>query len=315
MGDVLSIPVIDDSIDFSAYLAEPEAKDSVKPVDYWQQRVIDRLLLGDEAKGVYLPWGRTTSKFRVRRSELTLWPGINGHGKSLLLSQVMLAAAAQGEKILIASMEMRPELQIERMTRQTSRRREYGAHDVRNLGAWAQDRIWIYDHVGAVAWKNLLGVCRWAVDKLGITQIVIDSLMRCGIADDDYNGQKAFVDALCTLRHDLDVGIHLVMHSRKRDDEMKAPGKFDAKGSGTMGDLTDNIMTVWRNKRKEIEREKSTPDPKVMNMPDALLICDKQRNHDWEGRISLWYHADSMQFIEGCAGQWALPIDLMEFGA
>jgi twinkle protein len=50
-------------------------------------------------------------------------------------------------------------------------------------------------------------------------------------------------------------GVHLVMHSRKKEDEFAPPGKFDAKGTGTITDLADNVMTVWRNKKKEAERE------------------------------------------------------------
>ena len=39
--------------------------------------------------------------------------------------------------------------------------------------------------------------------------------------------------------------------------------------------------------------------------PDAQLICDKQRNGEWEGRFSLWYERDSQQFV-GEAGAAAL---------
>ena len=46
--------------------------------------------------------------------------------------------------------------------------------------------------------------------------------------------------------------------------------------------------------------------------PDAMLICDKQRNFDWEGRIGLWYHRDSMQFVESAYGE---PMEIMEWGA
>ena len=31
--------------------------------------------------------------------------------------------------------------------------------------------------------------------------------------------------------------------------------------------------------------------------PDTLLICDKQRNGEWEGTIGLWYERNSQQFV------------------
>ena len=33
-----------------------------------------------------------------------------------------------------------------------------------------------------------------------------------------------------------------------------------------------------------------------MNDPDGLLICDKQRNGAWEGRLRLWFDEGSMRF-------------------
>ena len=37
--------------------------------------------------------------------------------------------------------------------------------------------------------------------------------------------------------------------------------------------------------------------------PDALLICDKQRNGDWEGHIGLWYDSNSQQFVASADDQ------------
>lgn len=306
--------IIDDSIDFSAFLAEPEAKQKVKPASAWQDETIRYMHAPDEQQGVYLPWSKTSSLFRLRSGELTLWPGINGHGKSILLSQLMLCAASQGEKVLVASMEMRPKLTLERKVRQACKEWLPSPSKAKDFFAWSADRLWLYDHLGSVQWKQLIAVMRYCASTLGITQFVIDSLMRCGIREDDYSGQKDFVDALCTFKHYYDVHVHLVMHSRKKDDEMTPPGKFDAKGTGTITDLADNVVTVWRNKKKESEAQRAEGLRRldVMEQPDALLICDKQRNFPWEGRVMLWYRQDCMQFVESSGGA---AIELMEWGA
>jgi twinkle protein len=31
--------------------------------------------------------------------------------------------------------------------------------------------------------------------------------------------------------------------------------------------------------------------------PDAMLVCEKQRNGEWEGRVALWFHDGSQQFV------------------
>ncbi|MGE9120733.1 hypothetical protein, partial [Escherichia coli] len=57
------------------------------------------------------------------------------------------------------------------------------------------------------------------------------------------------------------------------------------------------------------ERKLSEGDNSASGEPDQLLICDKQRNGDWEGKISLWYHPSSRQYMEAISEQ---PHDLME---
>jgi twinkle protein len=305
--------LVKDDTDFSDYMVEPEARQTVKPASAWLQQVIDSFEQPEDQQGTYLPWRKARELFRLRSHELTLWPGINGHGKSLVLNQVMLCAAAQGERCLTASMEMRPVLTLKRMTRQATKLRNPSSREIREFYGWSDDRMWLYDHMGSVNWRHLIAVCRWSVANLGITQIVIDSLMRCGIAETDYDGQKAFLDALCTFKNDNPVHVHLIMHSRKKEDEFAPPNKFDAKGTGTIMDLTDNCITVWRNKKKEAQREQGMATDEILKKPDAMLICDKQRNHDWEGAIGLWYHRDSMQYVEH--GIDPQPIELMEWGA
>lgn len=294
--------LIADDADFIAYLSEPEAKQKVRPASEWTDDLIHRLTMPDHCTGTLLPWRKTAELFRIRKNELTLWPGINGHGKSLVLGQIMLAAMAQGEKVLIASMEMKPVSTMERMAKQACKSATPTPVEAREFSRWTDGRMWIYDHLGSVHWEKLLGVFRYCCAELGTTQIVIDSLMRCGIADDDYNGQKRFMDALVTLKMDYPVHVHLILHSRKLADEGHLPGKFDVKGTGTLTDLADNVVTVWRNKRKEEAQQKASylrndKDDQAIKGPDCLLVVDKQRHHEWEGKIALWYKPGSMQYV------------------
>jgi twinkle protein len=82
---------------------------------------------------------------------------------------------------------------------------------------------------------------------------------------------------------------------RKGDDENHVGGKFDLKGSGAITDQVDNVFIVWRNKRKALERQQNGVVDE--SIPDAALVCEKQRNGDWEGRIGLWFHPDSNQYV------------------
>jgi twinkle protein len=82
---------------------------------------------------------------------------------------------------------------------------------------------------------------------------------------------------------------------RKTADEKNVGGKYDLKGSGSITDQVDNVFIVWRNKAKALERQQNGITDETV--PDALLICEKQRNGEWEGRMGLWFHPDSQQFV------------------
>ena len=49
--------------------------------------------------------------------------------------------------------------------------------------------------------------------------------------------------------------------------------------------------------RKAKERKRESGGEMNDNDPDTLLICDKQRNGEWEGTIGLWYERNSQQFV------------------
>ena len=147
----------------------------------------------------------------------------------------------------------------------------------------------MYDHVGAVEWRKVIAVMRYAVKQFGITQFVIDSLMKCVKGEDDYNAQKDFVNELCAFAQTHGVHIHLVHHVRKGESEHKAPGKFDIKGAGAITDQVDNVFIVWKNKKA---LEEGTGDP------TAVIACEKQRNGEFEGKFGFWFDVDSQQYLE-----------------
>jgi twinkle protein len=156
----------------------------------------------------------------------------------------------------------------------------------------------MYDQTGTVKASKVLGVIYYAAETYGVRQFVVDSLMKCGIDDDDYGGQKKFIDQLCAAAKDTGCHIHLVTHARKGVDEMSMTNKMDVKGSGTITDQADNVFTAWRNKRKEELVAKGQATDEDLDSPDAMLNCDKQRNGEWEGKIALWLDKKSLRYLE-----------------
>ena len=296
--------LLTDDIDFAAYERETEAKARVKPASVYVAELIDRLGKPLLIAGQALPWEKARSVFRFRPGEVTLWAGVNGHGKSLMTGLVALDMVAQGKKTCIASFEMKPRSTLERMLRQWTATPAYlvagheqGIADMRELytqfEAMSDRNLWFYDQQGTVATKQMVSVARYCAKELGIEHLFIDSLMKCVRGTDDFNAQKNFVDELTSIARDYGCHIHLVHHIRKLENELKKPDKTDVKGAGEITDQVDNVLLVWRNKA----------EPRKDGDPDAALICCKQRHGEWEGGINLWFHKESQQFVECYGGE------------
>ena len=300
--------IVFDDVDFALYERETDAAQKVKPASVWVQELIDRINSPIKQKRAVMPWRKTHTQVQFRPGEVTVWGGANGQGKSLVTGQVGLSLCAQGEKVCVASFEMKPLKTLERMARQWSAFNVsdpafHGNEDAirqfldlyGQFSEWTDGKLWLYDQQGTVTARQVCAVARYCAVEKGITHFVVDSLMKCVASEDDYNGQKMFVDELTAIAGDHGMHIHLVHHIKKPADESHKPTKYDFKGTGAITDQVDNVIAVWRNKTKERNR---AAGKMVADMePDALLICDKQRNGEWEGQIGLWFDQTSMQYV------------------
>ena len=303
--------LIPDDIDFSAYLKESDAKRKVKPASVFIDDSIEKLRNHANVKKVFLPWDKTHALIDFKMGEVSLWCGQNGHGKSLMTTQLALSLMGQNERACIASFEMKPTTTITRMARLYAGTNPYspeyqdGIDELAKLytefSQWSDGKLWLYDQQGTAKAELVIGMARYCAKELGIRHVFIDSLMKCVAGEDDYNGQKLFVDEMCALAKDNDCHIHLVHHLRKPASEAAIPDKHDTKGSGSITDQVDNVFMVWRNKPKEEDFRLNGKMGKKQQEPDSYLLCRKQRNYegseDGEPSIGLWMHRDSSQFL------------------
>ena len=280
----------------NAKMLDPE---ELKPASEFQDSVEAEFFPDPDIRtGVELPWLKARNKINFRYSEVSTWTGISGHGKSMVIGQCMLHAASQGEKVCIASLEQKPRKTISRMVRQLAMERNPSREKISECFDWMDEHFWMFDLVGTAKTDKIFEVFRHAYHRYGIRQFVIDSLMRCGINEDDYNAQKAFVDKLVDFAHEVNCHIHLVAHSRKASDEYGTVGKLDVKGTGAITDLSHNTFSVWRNKKKEAKVQDGEANANTLMSPDALLVCDKQREGDWEGKVGLFFDKNSLRYLD-----------------
>ncbi|POU43922.1 bifunctional DNA primase/helicase [Pantoea sp. PSNIH4] len=251
------------------------------------------------------PWESLNHNFVFRESELTIVNGVNGHGKTEVAGHMVLEAMRQGVRACVASLELKPGALLKRLTRQATCLKLPPQLEIDSAFKFYDDRLWLFGLTGTAKADRLLEIFEYAHRRYGIQLFIIDSLMKCGIGDDDYNGQKAFVDAVCDFKNRTNSHVIMVTHSRKGDSEEKPTGKMDVKGTGAITDLTDNLFIIWRNKVREraIQKQQmgetlNDKEQAALSASASVLMLEKQRNGEgWEGGIPLYLDEQSHQFL------------------
>jgi twinkle protein len=282
------------NIDLTAYASE-DVQHNVKAAAAYKNDMIRRLMdreAGD-SNATPMPFNLLRNKFEFRQYELTIWAGYKGHGKSLMISQILMSAIKRGKRVFIFSPEFRPESVLERMLFQYCLTTSPSVDEINSFFDFLLDRMWIYDTQASMKSAEVVALCRYVAKEIEVDHILIDSLMKCGMPPDDYSAQKLFVDQVQSVAHANPLHIHLVAHARKGNDDSKPPRLHDIKGASEIADMAENVLCVWRNKEKEKGASDKAEDP------DASLTVEAQRNSDgWIGTVNLMHDPDSMLFFE-----------------
>tara|TARA_R110000796_G_C14551056_1_gene433844 strand:+ start:1116 stop:2054 length:939 start_codon:yes stop_codon:yes gene_type:complete len=291
--------IIPNDVNFDEHFhADDESK--IKEASEYQEELKQHYLNPQQAQGLTLPWLKA-SDFRIRAGETTIHSGYSGHRKSMMLGMIKLALIAQGEKCLSISLEMRPRVTLERMVKQFAGNGNMSVPLQEEFFAFAHNKLWLYDQIGTIKWTRVVGIARWAIENLGITQVVIDSLMKVGIKSKDHETQALFLDELTTLGKNTGAHIHLVAHSTKPQDgdETKPPGKYNTAGSADITNMVDNTIIHFQQKKE-------------VRTYDQMMLVEKQRNPEGENAepsFMLTFDEKSLQFKAEQYGSTLNPED------
>jgi len=229
--------------------------------------------------------------FEFRPGELTVWTGINGHGKSMMLNQTQIGLMQQGQKFCVFSGEMTPKEKGRRMAKQLTGLDRPSAAYLDEAGRWIADKAWLFDLTDSAGVDRLLEVFRYAYKRYGVQHFVIDSLMMTDVPEDgpgSISAQKQAMAKFSRFCKQYGAHLHLVAHPRKGENERRAPGKLDVSGSGHLTNAADNVFSVWSARKEEEEDQ---------DKPDACLELHKQRNGDVQARkLWLYFNREAKQF-------------------
>jgi twinkle protein len=257
---------------------------------------------GDDHSGYHTPYGKLGRKLLFRPGEVTLWSGASGAGKSQILSDCAVDWIQQGSRICLSSLEMKGPQSLKRMCKQASGIERPSEEALTASLKWMDNGLLLYDHVGKASAASILEIFDYARSKYGCDQFIIDSLMRLGVASDDYTGQEKAMFQIVDWTVERGVHLHLVAHARKGNAHSGAPETEDVKGAMEIGANAFNILTVWRNrgleddiKKLEIAGNDIEADA-LKKRAGVILNVAKQRNGDFEGKISLWFDQNTYRY-------------------
>jgi twinkle protein len=281
--------------DFAIQQAKPQDPEEMRQASDFINRVKSMFYPAhSDERDPVLRLDKDLDWFEFRPGELSVWTGYNGHGKSLMLSQVLLGLMAQGERVMVFSGEMTPERQLKRMVKQAAGLGRPSMPYIDAIGQWVHDKLWLFNVVGSAGIDKLLSVFLYGSKRYGMRHFVIDSLMMTDVPEDgpgSMTAQKEAVRKLCDFARRNGVHLHLVAHPRKGADETKGPGKLDVAGSSKITDGADNVFTVWSARKDENDPDQDT------DKPDAKLELQKQRNGDVQHYTQwLWFCKPAQQF-------------------
>lgn len=249
--------------------------------------------------GYTVPYPKLKDKLHFRPAELTLWSGASGAGKSQLLSDCIPHWIAQNSRLCLASLEMKGEQSLRRLTKQTGGLEKPTKETIERILHFLDNGLILYEHVGKSSVDTLLDVFDYCRARYGCDQFIIDSLMRLGIASDDYAGQEQAVYKMVDWAVLNSVHIHLVAHARKGGLDKDIPGTEDIKGASEIGANAFNIITIWRNRSLEdkifaasLAQEKAD----LAKRPGVIMNIAKQRSGDFEGKVGLWFDPQTYRY-------------------
>ncbi len=291
--------------------ARPTDPANLKAAETFADAVAEELaVLNTTEVGIRLPWRKVQDRLLLRPGETSLWAGIGGHGKSLVVQQIVLSAMAAGHRCCAASLEFLPHKWMRRLVRQASASERQTEAHARNIVQAMRGLLWLFSCQGDAQLDEILDVFAYAAKRYGVELFLIDNFAKLSIAEDNYQAHKLFMTRISNFARDLNIHIVVVAHTRKTErGENQPPEKGDVKGSGALTDLADTVVAIWRNKPKEHAIEYGVDTPDIRAKADCLLVTHKQRAGECEPMIRLWFDRASQQYVED---QGAFPVPMLQ---
>jgi KaiC/GvpD/RAD55 family RecA-like ATPase len=267
--------------------------------------------------------------FRLIEGELTIVQGRNGDGKTLFLNQLILHLSELGLRSFIASLEVVAKKTMRNICRIAACQPVLSHAHVDAVCDYYKDKIRLWKQTGKID-RKILFEKMTEMRKRGAMVFVIDNMTLCGISEDDHAAQAEFITTLADWTRDNQAITFLVVHTKKPADEtayLRPPSKYDGRGASAISDISANVLTVFRNRKKQTNlkqlmnalRQEFNPaeieNPNLIGeerrlmydtmmksvdegnkKPDGMVLIQKNKEFGEEEDYPLFFDKDTFQF-------------------
>lgn len=192
----------------------------------------------------------------LAKKQVTLLSGYSGGSKSTILSQIMLNAIDEGNRVYCFSGELDNDdlyswLLLQAAGKSNTEETKPGYFQAKDeirpkIYDWLEGKFWLYNNDKGYNFEAIINHLAKRIKELKIDLLCIDNLMAMDIADlgeTKNDQQKAFVWMLHELAIKENIHIIIVCHPKK---PIGLLTMYDVSGASEIVNTVDNILYVYR---------------------------------------------------------------------
>jgi twinkle protein len=234
-----------------------------------------------EVAPILYPWdGLNRMLYGIRPAELVTFTAGSGLGKSTILRELVIHILKNSkENVGLAFLEETPERTMRGLIGLELNKKLHlpdaiytpdevdRAYDTLGIG----QRVFLWDHFGSNEIDNVLSRLRYFVKALGCSYLVLDHLSIL-VSDQAAADERKNIDMVMTkLRmfvQEMKVSLLLVSHLKRPDGKSLEDGAVTSlnllRGSGSIAQLSDAVISAERNSQAESIEERNTTKVRVL---------------------------------------------------
>jgi len=246
----------------------------------------------------------------LNKGEITCVSGLNGSGKSSILSQMALDVVQSGHTVALFSGELSEDrvldwLQLQAAGKDNTIKSNYENYFyIRDttkdrINEWLYQKLFVYNNAYGNTVDEIIKATAYCIEEKKVDMVILDNLMsiNLGSANDKNEKQSVFIKELKKFAVEKDIVIVLVAHPRKSIGFLR---KDDIAGTADLTNMVDNVFIVHRVNEDFKRLSKLTfgwkADKQIYEYSNVIEVCKNRDNGIQDYFVGLYYEQESKRF-------------------